>query len=66
MKTVGAIFPLIINKDLETKYKSNRYYFKEMLDFLNVLDKSEKKFAEGNCLHLTKKKVVDFIFQRQN
>ena len=33
-----------------------------MLDFLNVLDKSEKKFAEGNCLYLTKK-IVDFIFK---
>ena len=62
LATNDAIFPLIIDKTLDENYRSNRYYFSEFLDFINVSDKTEKKFAEGNCLYLTKK-VVDFIYK---
>lgn len=64
MKYYSAIFPLMIKDNLDSKYKSNRYYFYEYLDLMNIKDKKENIFAEGNCMFLDKE-VIDFIFKNK-
>lgn len=47
--------------DLTPEYLSNRYYHKEILDFLGIKDTNEIEYTEGNCMFLSKK-IVDFVF----
>jgi len=49
------------NYNMNLEYISNRYYHKEILDFLNISNKEEISYSEGNCMILSKK-IIDIIF----
>lgn len=48
--------------DLSPEYVSNRYYHREILDFLGVTIKDELPYSEGNCMIISKS-VIEFIFE---
>ena len=47
--------------DFTPEYISNRYYHKEILEYLNCSEKEELPYSEGNCMILSKQ-IIDFIF----
>ena len=49
-------------KNLDSEYISNKNYHKEILNFLNIKNKKEIEYCEGNCLYLSQH-VTDFIFK---
>ena len=64
LSSYDAIFNGIHNdpNEMYDKYASNIEYHREILDFLNVSDKRQLEFSEGNCMFLTRK-IIDFIFK---
>ena len=62
MNTNDAIFNNIHEwYDLTHEYVSNRYYHNEILHYLNISNKDEMSYSEGNCMILSKK-IIDVIF----
>ena len=47
--------------DLNDEYISNRYYHKEILNYLEVSNSNEMYYSEGNC-YIFSKKIIDFLF----
>jgi hypothetical protein len=62
LKNYDAIFNILIENNLEEKYASNRFYHKEILEFLGI-NKEELIFAEGNCM-IFSKAIIDFLFKK--
>ena len=56
-----ALFNNLHTENLEKEYVSNRYYHKDILNFLDIDIKDELPYSEGNCMFLSKQ-IIEFLF----